>query len=160
MAQRKAIAAEDDPNAVIIDNLTLQNPLKVSVREGLNLDQSAKGLPLDVFKFANERLIELLKAGGYSKMVTNSQQHFGVMMLYQRVVGMRAKNEQVQRIIDEIEGLYRFARKELPVDLRPKSVEAFSALLGTASTPPIVASKDRALIIAKYFETVSNGYTT
>ena len=144
---------ENNPNTVLVDNLTLQNPLKEDVKSGLNLDQSGKGLPPAVFKYVNKQLIELLKAGGYSHMMTDSQQHFGVLMLYQRIVGMSPENEDVQRRVNEIESFYQFARKELQTDLRPKSVEDFSALLGTASTNAAGYTLGRNAILQKYFET-------
>ena len=144
---------ESNPNTVLVDNLTLQDPLKEDVKSGLNLDQSGKGLPPAVFKYVNKRLIELLKAGGYSHMMTDSQQHFGVLMLYQRLVGMSPENEDVQKRVNEIEALYQFARKELPLELRPKSVEDFSALLGTAATSASGYTFGRNAILQKYFET-------
>lgn len=147
------IGSELNPNIVLVDNLTLQNPLQENVRSGLNLDQTGKGLPPTVFKYVNKRLIELLKAGGYSHMMTDSQQHFGVMMLYQRLVGMSPENEDVQRRVDEIESIYQFARKELPIELRPQSVEDFSALLGTAATNAAGFSTERSSILQKYFQT-------
>jgi hypothetical protein len=76
------------PQSLIVDGLNLQNPLEADNRKGLNPDQSGKGLPPQVFRYVRNKLFELSKAGGFTQIRTHSQQHFAVMMLYRKFVGM------------------------------------------------------------------------
>jgi hypothetical protein len=149
----RATLIEEGASSVIVDNLRLENPIKANDKTGLNLEQNSKGLPLDVFRHVNRRLVEMLKAGGYSEMKTNSQQHFGVMMLYRKVVGMEPANKTAKGYLDEIDAIYQFARKELPEELRPTSVDHFSRLLGAVNTLPSGWTLERVNQLNRYFKT-------
>jgi len=141
------------PGTLLVDNLNLQNPLEAGSTKGLNPDQSGKGLPPQVFRYVRNQLFELSKAGGYEQIRTHSQQHFAVMMLYRRFVGMEPANEATKAFIDEVESLYSFARKELPEELRPADVEEFTRWLGTVNSNPMGRTKRRELLLNHFFQT-------
>jgi hypothetical protein len=141
------------PQSLIVDGLNLQNPLEADNRKGLNPDQSGKGLPPQVFRYVRNKLFELSKAGGFTQIRTHSQQHFAVMMLYRKFVGMEPQDEASKAFVEEIESLYSFARKELPEELRPADVEEFTRWLGTVNSDPTGRTKKRKQILDTYFRT-------
>lgn len=139
--------------ALLVDNLTLQNPLAPETDKGLKPDQSGKGLPPQIFRHVRDRLFELAKASGHSEIRSTSQQHFSVLMLYKKFVGMEPKSAEAKALVNEMESLYSFARKELPKDLRPTDVEDFTRWLGSANTPPSAYTKNRMALLNNYFQT-------
>ena len=142
-----------NPQALLVDNLNLKNPLATETDKGLKPDQSGKGLPPQIFRHVRDRLFELAKAGGYSEIRSTSQQHFSVLMLYKKFVGMEPKSPEAKALVDEMESLYSFARKELPKDLKPTDVEEFTRWLGSANTPPSAYTKNRMAVLNHYFQT-------
>ncbi|MFM8270648.1 MAG: hypothetical protein ACKN9V_10715, partial [Pseudomonadota bacterium] len=145
----------EDPEhskSILVDDLTLEDPLRQSESAQLHADQINKGLPSHVFKHVKERLFEIVKAGGYEEIRTNSQQHFGVVQLYKRFVGMEPANEKSKTTLEFIEGLYSFARKELPDELKPKDVEEFTRWLGSGGLDPSGLTKKREHLLEKYLK--------
>ena len=126
----------DHPNSMIVDDLNLEDPRRREDSNHLSPDQASKGLPPQIFKYVKERLFEIVRAGGYQEIRTHSQQHFSVVQLYKRFVGMEPADEKSRVTLEYLEGLYSFARKELPEDLRPKDVEEFTRLLGSVGSDP------------------------
>ena len=149
----KLIQDPRDRKSLIVDELNLQDPLQKAEPSQLNPDQMGKGLPPQVFKHIKEQLFKIAKAGGYEEIRTNSQQHFAVVMLYKRFVGMEPANETSQKILEHLEGLYSFSRKELPEDLRPRDVEEFTRWLGTGGEDPSGLTERRLQILEKFLET-------
>ena len=147
------IPDETKPESISVDGLVLENPLAPQAPNKLNADQLRKGLPIEVFLHVKNQMIEMLKAGGYRRMVTDSQQHFGVVMLYKRAIGMEPSTEASKAIMEEIQALYSFARKELPEEYRPDSVDAFTRLIGSAWNPPEGYTSKRNQILNQYFQT-------
>lgn len=141
------------PQALLVDNLNLQNPLAPETDKGLKPDQSGKGLPPQVFRHVRDRLFELAKAGGYSEIRSTSQQHFSVLMLYKKFIGMEPKSSEAKTLVAEIESLYTFARKELPKDLKPADVEEFTRWLGSVNGRPSGYTKSRMALLNSYFQT-------
>lgn len=145
----------EDPEHVgsmIVDDLTLEDPLRKTESDQLHPDQSGKGLPPTVFKHVKERLFEIVKSGGYQEIRTHSQQHFGVVQLYKRFVGMEPANEKSKTTVEFIESLYAFARKELPEELRPKDVEEFTRWLGSCGMDPVGLTKKREQLLEAYLK--------
>lgn len=149
----KLIQDKRHAESLIVDELNLQDPLKDDQRDNLNPDQTGKGLPLNVFRHVKEQLFEIAKAGGYSDIRTHSQQHYAVVMLYRRMVGMEPADEKSKKTLDYLDSLYSFARKELPEALRPADIEEFTKWLGTAGLDPAGVTLGRARLLEKYLET-------
>jgi len=149
----KLIQDPRDKHSLIVDELNLQDPLQKADPSQLNPDQIGKGLPPQVFKHIKEQLFRIAKAGGYQEIRTNSQQHFAVVMLYKRFVGMEPANETSQRILDQLDSLYSFARKELPEHLRPGDVEEFTRWLGTGVEDPSGLTERRLQVLERFLET-------
>jgi len=142
----------DHPKSLIVDDLTLQDPLRKEDSANLNPDQTSKGLPPQVFRHVKEQLFEIVKAGGYQEIRTNSQQHFAVVQLYKRFVGMEPADEKSKKTLDYVEGLYAFARKELPEELRPRDIDEFTRLLGSGGLDPAGVTKQRVTVLEDYLE--------
>lgn len=140
------------PQSMIVDDLTLEDPRRSKDSSHLNPDQVGKGLPPSVFRHVKERLFEIVKAGGYQEIRTHSQQHFSVVQLYKRFVGMEPSNEQSKKTLDFLESLYSFSRKELPEELRPKDVEEFTRWIGSVGSDPSGLTKTREILLKSYFE--------
>lgn len=140
-----------NPGAMIVDQLNLQDPLRANEKEQLGPDQSGKGLPPQVFRHVKERLFEIAKSGGFTEIRTNSQQHYAVVMLYRRFVGMEPASEKSKEILDYLDDLYAFARKELPEDQRPKDIEEFTRWLGTGGLDPAGLTEKRLFHLQNYF---------
>lgn len=149
----KLIQDPRERRSLIVDELNLQDPLQKAEPSQLNPDQMGKGLPPQVFKHIKEQLFKIAKAGGYEEIRTNSQQHFAVVMLYKRFVGMEPANATSQKILDQLDGLYSFARRELPEDLRPGDVEEFTRWLGTGAEDPSGLTERRLRILETFLET-------
>ena len=149
----KLIQDEKHSESLIVDELNLQDPLKDDQRDNLNPDQTGKGLPPNVFRQVKQQLFEIAKAGGYSDIRTHSQQHYAVVMLYRRFVGMEPADEASKKTLDYLDSLYSFARKELPESLRPLDIEEFTKWLGTVGSDPAGITLGRAQILRNYLET-------
>lgn len=149
----KLIQDKRNKHALIVDELNLQDPLKEDEKTALNPDQSGKGLPPQVFRHVKERLFQIAQAGDYSEIRTNSQQHYSVVMLYRRMVGMEPASESARKVLDYLDSLYSFSRKELPEELRPKDIEEFTRWLGTGGLDPTGISPKRIAKIKHYFTT-------
>ncbi len=143
----------ENPKSLIIDELNLQDPLRSDDSTSLNIDQMGKGLPPQVFRFVKDRLFEVVKAGGFEQVKTHSQQHYTVLMLYRRFVGMEPLDEASKNKIDYLDSLYRFSRKELPEEYRPKDIDEFSRWLGSGGLDPAGITIKRAQLLQKYLET-------
>jgi hypothetical protein len=142
----------EHPQSMIVDDLNLENPLRREDSANLNPDQSSKGLPPQVFRHVKERLFEIVKAGGFQEIRTHSQQHFAVVQLYKRFVGMEPVDEKSRKTLDYLEGLYSFSRKELPEELRPKDVEEFTRWLGSGGSDPSGITPRRVHILEAFLE--------
>ena len=149
----KLFEDQKNPGAMIVDQLNLQDPLRAKEKEQLGPDQSGKGLPPQVFRHVKERLFEIAKAGGFTEIRTNSQQHYAVVMLYRRFVGMEPASDKSKEILDYLDDLYAFARKELPEDQRPKDIEEFTRWLGTGGLDPAGLTEKRLFHLQNYFNT-------
>jgi len=149
----KLIQDKRDQKSLIVDELNLQDPLKEDEGAPLNPDQTGKGLPLQVFRHVKEQLFEIAQAGNYTEIRTNSQQHYAVVMLYRRMVGMEPADESSKKVLDYLDGLYSFSRKELPEELKPKDIEEFTRWLGTGGLDPAGLTDSRVVKIHNYFET-------
>lgn len=143
----------ENPKSLIIDELNLQDPLRSDESSNLNLDQMGKGLPPQVFRYVKDHLFEVIKAGGFEQIKTHSQQHYTVLMLYRRFVGMEPLNEASRKKLEYLDSLYRFSRKELPEEYRPKDIEEFSRWLGSGGEDPSGITLKRAQLLKKYLET-------
>lgn len=143
----------ENPGKLLIDQLRLENPLEFRQKSNLNLDQRSKGLPPSVFRYVQNRIFELSKAGGYEFVFTNSQQHFGAAMLYRKLVGMDPAPGASTELFSEIEKIYAFARRELPEELRPSDVTVFTAWLGTVTAKPSAYSSQRVKKLEHFFKT-------
>ena len=142
----------EHPQAMIVDDLNLENPLRREDSTNLNPDQSSKGLPPQVFRHVKERLFEIVKAAGFQEIRTHSQQHFAVVQLYKRFVGMEPVDEKSKKTLEHLEGLYSFSRKELPEELRPKDVEEFTRWLGSGGLDPAGLTQRRVHLLQDYLE--------
>jgi hypothetical protein len=140
------------PNSMIVDDLNLQDPLRREDSANLNPDQTSKGLPPHIFRHVKERLFEIVKAGGYQEIRTTSQQHFAVVQLYRRFVGMEPADEKSKKTLDYLESLYSFSRKELPEELRPKDVEEFTRWLGSGGSDPTGLTSRRVYLLENYLK--------
>ncbi len=147
------IQDEHRPNSVIIDNLRLENPLAEEPRKNLNQEQFNKGLPASVFRHARDKIFEIAKAGGYEFAHTNSQQHYAVIMLYRKLVGMEPATPEAAQIVEKLDNYYRFSRTKLPEDVSAKSLEDFSSMLGGYNSPQSGWTHTRSTILEEYFKT-------
>lgn len=113
-----------------MDGLTLENPLAGSY-DSLHPNQSNKGLPMQVFLFARDRLYSFLRAGGYHTLVSGWPQNFLVSNLYGRMLrGTRTPaGESFHSTMKES---YRIASTEFPESRRVKSLDQFAEILGDA----------------------------
>jgi hypothetical protein len=115
------------PASVTIENLRFENPLNTSAK--LRLAQNKKGLPLNVFKFAINRLFETAKAAGYHSVTAIGTENYAVSVLYQKTVGMKPVNPKAQAFYQYLDRLFTFSRKHLSGELQVKSLDDFSKLI-------------------------------
>lgn len=133
--QAQLIPDPRHPVQLRIEGLLLSHPSYRSLpNERLRGTQSTKGLPADVFRFAKNRLIDLAKNWGIETIHARGVQNYLVLSLYRRVVGMRPADQESLRTISFLDELYNYARRELPTDLRVKSVGEFSDILGNPTS--------------------------
>ena len=119
-------------SSVILHGLRASNPLAVQAGETtrVKLEQKAPGLPPPVFAHAKRRILELVKRSATPRLEALGCQNFSVLMLYTKGVGMIPKTPLAEKTIAMLNSHYQFARKQLPEEFRPKSVQDFTAMLG------------------------------
>lgn len=122
-----------------VDGLRLENVLQPSGGQ-LKLEQYARGLPPEIFRYAREQIFNIARAGGFTGVVSVQQSSFSVMMLYRRVVGMQPAGTAVAAV-NYIDKLYSFARKELPKEYRPDDIQAFTRMLGGYSENAAISNE-------------------
>ncbi len=118
-----------DPKTLMIDNLSLKDPLNVGVAK-LNASQSEKGLPLAIVAYIKRQFYEIAKAGGYTKIGAAGTQNYLVTLFYLRSIGMKPVDKKSHQLIEFCHELYQYARKHLPEDLRPTTLDQFAKMLG------------------------------
>lgn len=141
------------PEKLLIDGLLVENPLAEGSDRILNSGQKAKGVSFSDFRYMTGQIFEVAKAGGYKEAFTTTQQHFAVTMLYKKLLGMEPTPGAGAELFSELEKIYLFARKELPVELRPKDVREFTEMLGSAGSVPSGLTTRRLNQLAEYFHT-------
>lgn len=120
---------EGKPEALRVEGLMVENPLN-SDRARLHLTQSKSGAPVEVFRYAKNQLLELVKQAGKNKITATGAQDYTVLMLYTRLVGMSPETAEGKQSMKLLDDLYSFARKNFPDEYRPKSLNDFSLSLG------------------------------
>lgn len=121
-----------DKDAIIVERLRLENPLVKKTGENLKMSQQNKGLPTEVFRFARNQIYEIARSGGFKKVKSITNQNYTVYLLYKRIVGLKPTSVEAENFANMLDAYYTFARKKLPEDLRPKSLNDFSFQLGDA----------------------------
>ncbi|MBC7693116.1 MAG: hypothetical protein H7222_15235 [Methylotenera sp.] len=118
------------PQTVGIDALRLENPMYVPGTSRLHASQERTGLPMDVFRFAKERLLELARKGGFTKLTTPGSQNYLVSNLYRRMVGMKPIPGVSEKAFALLDSCYLYATRKLPPEERIGSIEGFNHVIG------------------------------
>lgn len=146
---------KENPSEVMIEGLKLENPMNKA--KNLHLSQTNKGLPIDVFSHAKERLFSFLRAGGVRSIKTVGPQNYAVNMLYRKLVNMEAASYDSQVLQNQLDNLYQFAKKKLPQDVRIKTLNDFSQILGDFNDPLSVRGHEVKLLWKRRNGTIPQG---
>lgn len=131
-AQWTVIFDRSRPEKVEISGLKLANPLASKKSSNLRLSQESKGLPIPLFNFARNNFKDFLRAGGF-KTVAAIPENYTVALLYRKLVQFTPANEQALTRFQHLDKLFEHARSSLPADVRVRSADEFSRILGSAS---------------------------
>lgn len=115
---------------VNIDKLRLEDPLNETSKK-LGLAQRRKGLPPDVAQFFFTALKESALQSGFKTLEADAVENFSVLMLYMRKFAMVPATPLARETISYLTSLYNYASRQLPTGYRTKSLDAFSAVIGS-----------------------------
>ncbi len=120
------------PGHIEISELILENPIFDKASSKLRLSQEKKGLPISVFMFVREKIVEFLHAGGF-KNILAVPENYTVSVLYRKFVQFSPANNRSLSRFHDVDKLFQYARSSLPLDVRVKSMDEFSKILGTGA---------------------------
>ncbi|MFL5815577.1 MAG: SMI1/KNR4 family protein, partial [Bdellovibrionia bacterium] len=117
---------------VEVTKLILENPMAEEGSVNLRVSQKQKGLPTPVFNFARNRMMDFFRAGGF-KTITAVPENYAVSLLYRRFVQFSPSSQSAIDRYQYVDKLFQYARSSLPEDVRVRSADDFSKILGGPS---------------------------